>query len=317
MRQSGNSPMRGRVFRLTTIAAAGLGGFAVGLWAVRTGFGGGVGGLPAEVTGAIIAALCALAAALAATSFFAGVAKSASYVYRETQFDKLTGLYARAAMTGRVAEAAQRTVRSGRPVFLLDLDIDRFRQLNDNIGYGEADQLVAAFARRLKDNLPADAEIGRINAGEFAVLVPDRPGLKSMDEMVGALIDILAAPYQLPSHLQTINLSVGLAAIPKDGTDAAALLRRANLALQHARAAGIGNWSAFHHEMGRVAEYRQWIESSCMSPSGAAISTSTTSRSTTSRPAGSSATRRWRAGATPSAAWCRRASSCRWPRRPA
>jgi diguanylate cyclase (GGDEF)-like protein len=261
MRQSGNSPMRSRVFRLTTIAVAGLGGFVVGLWAVRTGFGGGVAGLPAEVTGAIIAALCALAAALAATSFFAGVAESASYVYRETQFDKLTGLYSRSAMSGRIAHAAAQTARTGKPVFLVDFDIDRFRQLNDNIGYSEADQLVAAVARRLKEILPADAEIGRINAGEFAVLLPDTPHITSMDDTLGRLIDELTRPYQLPSHLQSLNLSVGVAAIPKDGTDPAELLRRANLALQHARASGVGNWSAFHAEMGRVAEYRQWIES--------------------------------------------------------
>ena len=261
MRESGNSPRRSRIFRLTTIAAAGLGGFVLGLWAIRSGFGGGVAGLSMEVAGGIIALLCGLAASVAATSFFAGVDESASYVYRETQFDKLTGLYSRSAMSGRVTQAASETVRSGKPVFLLDIDIDRFKQLNDNIGYGEADQLVAAVARRLKDVLPADAEIGRINAGEFAVLLPDTPKITSMDDMLGTLIGKLAEPYQLPSHLQSVNLSVGVAAIPKDGTDPAPLLRRANLALQHARASGVGNWSAFHAEMGRVAEYRQWIES--------------------------------------------------------
>jgi diguanylate cyclase (GGDEF)-like protein len=261
MREGGNSPMRSRIFRLTTIAAAGLGGFMVGLWAIRTGFGGGVAGLSVEVAGGIIAALCALAASVAAMSFFAGVDESASYVYRETQFDKLTGLYSRGAMSDRIAEAAAQTARTGKPVFLLDIDIDRFRQLNDNIGYGEADRLVAAVARRLREVLPADAEIGRINAGEFAVLLPDAPRITVMDDVLGALIDKLAQPYQLPSHLQSVNLSVGVAAIPKDGTDPAALLRRANLALQHARASGVGNWSAFHAEMGRVAEYRQWIES--------------------------------------------------------
>ena len=49
--------------------------------------------------------------------------------------------------------------------------------------------------------------------------------------------------------------------MPKDGTDPVLLLRRSNLALQHARAGGIGNWSVFQPDMGRVADYRQWIES--------------------------------------------------------
>ena len=49
--------------------------------------------------------------------------------------------------------------------------------------------------------------------------------------------------------------------MPKDGTDPVLLLRRSNLALQHARAGGIGNWSVFQPDMGQVADYRQWIES--------------------------------------------------------
>ena len=68
-------------------------------------------------------------------------------------------------------------------------------------------------------------------------------------------------PYPLPSHLQSVNVSVGVVAMPKDGNDPVALLRRSNLALQNARASGIGNWSVFHPDMGKVAEHRQWIES--------------------------------------------------------
>ncbi|TIO18457.1 MAG: EAL domain-containing protein, partial [Mesorhizobium sp.] len=55
--------------------------------------------------------------------------------------------------------------------------------------------------------------------------------------------------------------SVGIVAMPKDGVDPVLILRRSNLALQNARAGGIGNWSVFHADMGRVADHRQWIES--------------------------------------------------------
>ena len=103
--------------------------------------------------------------------------------------------------------------------------------------------------------------IGRIGAGEFAVLYPDRKAAKPIDQIVEELIEELMEPYQLPTHLQSVNLSVGIVAMPKDGTDPVLLLRRSNLALQHARASGIGNWSVFHPDMGQVADYRQWIES--------------------------------------------------------
>ncbi|MGD9914000.1 MAG: putative bifunctional diguanylate cyclase/phosphodiesterase [Rhizobiaceae bacterium] len=253
-------PNRSPVFRLLTIAASGIGSFVIGLWGLKYALGSNMAGLPTDVLGAIIASLCALAAALAAMSFFAGVDESAEYVFNETQVDKLTGLLARTATVGRIAEAAQSIKRTGVPVFLIDIDIDRFKQINDSIGYSQGDELIRAFAERLKASVPEGLQMGRIGAGEFCVLYPDSPGLV-LETVTETLIEKLMEPYQLQSHLQSVNLSVGIVAMPKDGDDPILLLRRSNLALQHARASGIGNWSVFHPDMGRVADYRQWIES--------------------------------------------------------
>ncbi|MEI5680060.1 bifunctional diguanylate cyclase/phosphodiesterase [Mesorhizobium sp. CGMCC 1.15528] len=253
-------PNRSPVFRLITIAASGMGSFMLGIWGLKFGFGDGLAGMNAEMVMAIIAALCALAAAGSAMSFYAGVDESASYVYNETQFDKLTGLHARTAMMSRIGEAASSTVKSGKPVFLIDIDIDRFKQINDSIGYSQGDELIKRFTERLKTNLPRGVVIGRIGAGEFAILYPDRPDVMSVEKLVEMLIDRLMEPYHLKTHLQSINLSVGIVAMPKDGLDPAVILRRSNLALQHSRASGIGSWSVFHPDMGLVADHRQWVE---------------------------------------------------------
>ena len=161
---------------------------------------------------------------------------------------------------GRVAEAVQSTIRTGEPVFLIDIDIDRFKQVNEAIGFAKGDELVRAFARRLKASLPDNVVIGRIGAGEFAVLYPDTYFNMSMDVIAERLIAELMEPYDLTTHQQSVSVSVGIVAMPKDGDDPVLLLRRSNLALQAARAAGIGNWTVFHPDIGRVADYRQWIE---------------------------------------------------------
>lgn len=259
--QDTRNPTRSPLFRLVTIAVAGIGSFVLGLWGLRYGMGDNLGGLPGHVVGAMIASLCALAAASSSLSFFAGVDESANFVFRETQVDKLTGLLGRAAMVARVAESAIATSRSGEPVFLIDIDIDRFKQINDAIGYSQGDELIKLLAERLKSLVPADIQIGRIGAGEFAVLLPDRKCPERLDVLLDRLIDSLMKPYQLSTHLQSVNVSVGIVAMPKDGTDPVLLLRRSNLALQHARASGIGNWAVFEPEMGRVADQRQWVES--------------------------------------------------------
>ena len=49
-------------------------------------------------------------------------------------------------MVGKIAEAAAGDDQDGEPVFLIDIDIDRFKQINDSIGYGQGDELIRAFA---------------------------------------------------------------------------------------------------------------------------------------------------------------------------
>ncbi|OBQ67864.1 putative bifunctional diguanylate cyclase/phosphodiesterase [Mesorhizobium erdmanii] len=255
-----SNPKRTPVFRLLTIASSGIGSFILGIWGLKHGFGDGFGGISVDMMVAIMAALCALAASVAAMSFFAGIDESADFVFNETHFDKLTGLLARPAMVGRVAEAACATSRTGEPMFLIDIDIDRFKQINDAIGYTQGDELIRAFTKRLQSCVPARALIGRIGAGEFAVLLPDHQIQGTMESMVERLIDEMMEPYELSSHQQSVSLSVGIVAMPKDGVDPVLILRRSNLALQHARSSGVGNWSVFDSEMGRVADYRQWVE---------------------------------------------------------
>lgn len=255
------NPSRSPLFRLVTIAASGLGSFVLGMWGLKFALGSQIAGMPGETVGAVIAALCALAASVAAMSFFAGVDESADYVFNETNFDKLTGLLARPAMVGKIAEAASATARIGKPVFLIDIDIDRFKQINDAIGYCHGDALIRAFTARLKAALPRNVVVGRIGAGEFAILYPDQQVDGSLEAMIDRIIEELMRPYPLPSHLQSVNVSVGVVAMPKDGYDPVSLLRRSNLALQNARASGIGNWAVFHPDMGKVADHRQWVES--------------------------------------------------------
>src|SRR5919198_4718445 len=133
------NPNRSPAFRLITIGASGLGSFVLGLWCMKHGFGDGIAGMSPEIVGSIVAALCALAAGLAALSFFAGIDESADYVFQETHFDKLTGLHARVSMIGKITEAAVRTIKTGEPVFLIDIDIDRFKHINDSIGFSQGD----------------------------------------------------------------------------------------------------------------------------------------------------------------------------------
>lgn len=254
------NPKRSGMFRLATIAASGLCGLVLATVALRFSFGTDVAFLPAEPMAIVVISLSAMAAALVTLAFHAGVDEASDYVFQETQIDRLTGLYSRAAMMDRLDKAAREASATGEAVLLLDIDIDRFKQINEAVGYAAGDMLIRGLAERIRDAVPGRAQIGRLGAGEFAVLIKESQIHEPLKSFVQSLMNRLMLPYQLPAHMQSINLSIGTVIIPRDGTDPAQLLRRSNLALRHARATCAGTWVAFHPDMGKLADHRRWVE---------------------------------------------------------
>ena len=125
------------------------------MWGLKFGFGDSIAGMPTDVDRlASSPRSVRLPPGVAALSFFAGVDELVDYVFNETQFDKLTGLQ-RPHRHGRQDRGSGgRTIKTGEPVFLIDIDIDRFKQINDSIGYSQGDELIRAFAKRLQASLP-------------------------------------------------------------------------------------------------------------------------------------------------------------------
>ncbi|RLQ87007.1 putative bifunctional diguanylate cyclase/phosphodiesterase [Notoacmeibacter ruber] len=252
------NPKRSKTVRLATLGSLGIAAVSGTIYVSRfltdpTAV------VQMDVYVASVAALCALCAMFAALSFFAGVDESEDYVFQETHIDKLTGFHTRVAMIGYIAEALTKVLKSGKPQFLIDVDIDRFKQINDQIGFEEGDELIRAAGERLRAFFGENTRIGRMGAGEFAIIIDD--DIADFEAMLDVLVERLMEPYRLKTHHQTVTFSAGVVAMPKDGRDPLQLMRRANLALQRARADGIGGWSVFENEMGRVADYRQWVES--------------------------------------------------------
>ena len=279
-----SNPNRSPVFRLITIASSGLGSFMLGLWGLKFGFGDGVAGMSADVDRRRSSPRFArLAAGWRSLSFFAGVDELVDYVFNETQFDKLTGLLPRVAMVGKIAEAAQATIKTGEPVFLIDIDIDRFKHINDAIGYSQGDELIRAFTQRLQASLPEGVVIGRIGAGEFAVLYPDSTGGKADGpDRRGA--DRRADGALPAADASAVGQSVGRHRRHAEGRHSirccscAGPTLRCRMRAPAASATGrcsIPTWA-------RSPTTGNGSNPNCTPPSSAAISTCTTSRSSTS-----------------------------------
>jgi diguanylate cyclase (GGDEF)-like protein/PAS domain S-box-containing protein len=167
-----------------------------------------------------------------------------------TFHDGLTGLPNRAYVEERardVVRDAAATAASGpasgpapgRGAGVIFLDLDRFTAVNDSVGHGAGDLVLAQAARRLRAVVPGHDTVARWGSDEFAVLV-EKPAERAEiaelgDRLAGA---IAAEPFRVAGQLVSLTASVGVALVGPDTDSPGLVLRNADVAMSRAKDAG-------------------------------------------------------------------------------
>ena len=154
-------------------------------------------------------------------------------------FDQLTGLPNRVLLQNRLGRALAESVRTDRPLALLILALDRFREITNTLGHHNGDLIVRELAVRLGDALGDGDRVARLRGDEFGVLLPDADA--TFARQVGErILGSLERPFMVQRLPIEVSASVGMAVAPEHGTEAETLLRRADSAVQAARKLGGG-----------------------------------------------------------------------------
>jgi diguanylate cyclase (GGDEF)-like protein/PAS domain S-box-containing protein len=175
-----------------------------------------------------------------------------------SQHDALTGLANRTRMYSFLQSRLGLESASDNPVVILSLDLDRFKPVNDTLGHMAGDLVLNEVAQRLKACVRYDDLVARLGGDEFVVVACDLPDLTSIEELCDRILDSLGKTIPIGEHEISIGASIGVALSPHDGSQAAELLRYADVALYEAKAAGRNNWQFYADEMSdRILERRQ------------------------------------------------------------
>jgi diguanylate cyclase (GGDEF)-like protein/PAS domain S-box-containing protein len=156
-----------------------------------------------------------------------------------TFHDGLTGLPNRAYVEERARDvlSAPSTVRSGAGVIFLDLD--RFTAVNDSVGHGAGDLVLAQAARRLRAAVPGHDTVARWGSDEFAVLVEQATGPQEITEVARRLAGAVASePFRVAGQAIALTASVGVALAGADADQSAVVLRNADVAMSRAKDQG-------------------------------------------------------------------------------
>ncbi|MEM8618591.1 MAG: bifunctional diguanylate cyclase/phosphodiesterase [Actinomycetota bacterium] len=156
----------------------------------------------------------------------------------EARHDGLTGLPNRTAFERHVIEVLEERDRSG-VLFVLMLDLDRFKEVNDTLGHHAGDQLLVEFARRMTLRLGPDDKMARLAGDEFAVIAR-RDSYEEMQALANLCLEEASRPVTLDGLEIVVTASVGVAELEEHDPDAAGPMRRADIAMYNAKTQRLG-----------------------------------------------------------------------------
>ena len=173
------------------------------------------------------------------------------------QHDALTGMPTRLLLRDRLDQAIEKAKRSQTGLALLMLDLDNFKNINDQMGHHAGDQALKVSARRIAGTVRGSDTVARISGDEFVVLITDLNEPSEAELVAAKLVAALSAPFRVGDREVPLSASVGVCTAFGGGLNADSLLKSVDTAMYHAKAQGRNRFQLYTAEMARASEEHQ------------------------------------------------------------
>jgi diguanylate cyclase (GGDEF)-like protein len=163
--------------------------------------------------------------------------------------DTLTGLPNRVLLMNRLEEAIAQAEKGGYQIFVLFVDIDRFKLVNDSLGHDVGDELLKTTAKRMLECVRQSDTLARLGGDEFVLLLGNAIEEETLTKLIRRILTIVSQPITLKNQEVSVTCSIGCSIYPDDGKDAITLLKHADTAMYKAKAEGRNNIQRYQSEM--------------------------------------------------------------------
>ena len=182
-------------------------------------------------------------------------------VHHIAQHDVLTGLPNRSLLQDRLGQALAYANRSGRAVWVMLIDLDRFKFVNDSMGHKAGDVLLVTVAARLRSSLRDADTVARLSGDEFVAILGEHADEPLNPAIVQRVMDAVAQPVMLGNKEFFVTCSIGVAVYPSEGTSSEHLIEHADIAMYRAKKLGRNNFVFYTPAMNEESQERVRIES--------------------------------------------------------
>lgn len=167
----------------------------------------------------------------------------------QAQYDTLTGLPNRILLQDRLRQAIEHSDRSGEPFWLVFVDLDRFKFINDTLGHNAGDQLLIEIAKRMEWSIRDTDTVARFGGDEFIVILQGDMEDSLRMGILNRLVKSLEVPFSIDGTEVSTSCSAGVAVYPTDANNADSLLSNADIAMYRAKELGKNNYQFFTQTM--------------------------------------------------------------------
>lgn len=177
-------------------------------------------------------------------------------IWKQANFDALTGLPNRRMFHDRLEQEMKKSTRAGLPLALMFIDLDHFKEVNDTLGHDQGDLLLIEAARRIKECVRDTDTVARLGGDEFTVILPMLEEVASIERIAQSIIDKLMQGFVLNGEAAFVSASIGITLYPDDTNQIEMLLKNADQAMYVAKNAGRNRYRYFTHELQEAAQTR-------------------------------------------------------------
>jgi diguanylate cyclase (GGDEF)-like protein/PAS domain S-box-containing protein len=182
-------------------------------------------------------------------------------IHHIAHHDVLTGLPNRVLLQDRLNQAIAHASRSGRPIWVLLIDLDRFKFVNDSMGHKAGDLLLQTVAARLLAALRDSDTVARLAGDEFVAILSEHPEGQLRADILWRLMETVGQAIVLEGKEIFVTCSIGVAVFPTDGAPGHKLIEQADIAMYRAKKLGRNNFQFYTPVMNEEALERVRIES--------------------------------------------------------
>ncbi len=179
----------------------------------------------------------------------------------QANYDTLTGLANRNLLNERTQQALIQARRHDQFLSLVFIDLDNFKLVNDSMGHGAGDELIANVGTRLQTCIRDGDTVARIGGDEFVLLLTNQNPGDSNLMVMQRIQQELVKPMLIRGQELVVTCSMGIARFPEDGEDSESLLANADAAMYRAKSNGRNNFQFYTKEMNATTGERLSLES--------------------------------------------------------